>query len=73
MTKKSKYTIATFFDCDTIEDWQASPKIRINAEVIIEVGKIMQVNTKAIKTAIEEAVKENVLLEVKDEKDTAQA
>ena len=73
MTKNSKYAVATFLDCETIEDWQTFPKIRINAEVTIEKGKIMQINTKAIKTAIKEAVKENVLLEVKDGQDTAQA
>ena len=73
MTKTSKYAVATFFDCDTIEDWQTFPKIRINAEVAIENGKITQTNTKAIKTAIEEAVKANVLLEVKDKQDAAQA
>lgn len=73
MTKNSKYAVATFFDCDTIEDWQSFPKIRINAEVAIEEGKIIQTNMKAIKTAIEEVVKKNVLLEVKDGQDTAQA
>lgn len=73
MTKTSKYAVATFFDCDTIEDWQSFPKIRISAEVTIEEGTIMQTNTKAIKTAIEEAVKANVLLEVKDKQNTAQA
>lgn len=73
MTKNSKYAVATFFDCDTIEDWQSCPKIRINAEVAVEYGKIMQINTKAIKTAIEEAVKANVLLEAKGNQDTAQA
>lgn len=73
MAKNSKYAVATFFDCDTIEDWQTFPKIRINAEVTIENGKITQTNTKAIKAAIEEAVKANVLLEVKDKQDTAQS
>lgn len=73
MAKNSKYSVATFFDCDTIEDWQSFPKIRISAEVAVEKGKIMQINTKAIKTAIEEAVKENVLLEEKNGQDTAQS
>lgn len=73
MAKNSKYAVATFFECDTIEDWHTFPKIRINAEVAIENGKITQTNTKAIKTAIEEAVKANVLLEVKDKQDAAQA
>lgn len=73
MTKNSKYAVATFFDCDTIEDWESFPKIRISAEVTVEDCKIMQTNTKAIKTAIEEAVKDNVLLEVKDKQNTAQA
>ena len=73
MTKNSKYAVATFFDCDIIEDWRSFPKIRITAEVTVEDGKIIQTNTKAIKTAIEEVVKKNVLLEVKDGQDTAQA
>lgn len=73
MAKNSKYSVVTFFDCGTIEDWQSFPKIRISAEVAVENGKIVQVNTKAIKTAIEEAVKENVLLEVKNGQDTAQS
>ena len=71
MTKTSKYAVATFFDCDTIEDWQSFPKIRISAEVTIEEGQVIQTNTKALKTAIEEAVKVNVLLDVKDKQEAS--
>ena len=73
MTKNSKYAVATFFDCDTIEDCQSFPKIRISAEVTVEEGKIMQTNTKALKTAIEEAVKANVILELKNTHGESQA
>lgn len=73
MTKTSKFAAVSSFNCEIIEDWLSSPKIRINVEINVEIGKIMRIDTKAIKTAIEEAVKANMILEVKDGKDTAQA
>ena len=60
MVKTSKIAITTYFDCKTIEDPYAFPKVCITAELIIDRGKIHHVNTDEIKAAIENAVKNAV-------------
>ena len=60
MVNTSKIAIPTYFDCKTIEDAEAFPKVCITAELIIDSGKIHHVNTDDIKAAIENAVKNAV-------------
>ena len=60
MVNTSKITMLTYFDCKTIEDADALPKVCITAELIIDSGKIHHVNTDEIKAAIENAVKNAV-------------
>ena len=60
MVKTSTIAIPTHFDCQTIEDAYAFPKVCIKAELIIDSGKIHHVNTDEIKAAIENAVKNAV-------------
>jgi len=64
MVKTSKNAMTTYFDCKTIEDAGAFPKVCITAELIIDSGniyhKIHHVNTDEIKAAIENAVKNAV-------------
>lgn len=60
MINTSKVAISTYFDCKTIEDAEAFPKVYITAELIIDCGAIHHVNTDEIKAAIENAVKNAV-------------
>lgn len=60
MVNTSKIAIPTYFDCKTIEDAEAFPKVSITAELIIDCGAIHHVNTGEIKAAIENAVKNAV-------------
>ena len=58
--RNSKYAIATFFDCDTVEEHTSFPVVNIAARLTIENGKIHHVNTDEIKSALENAVKNSV-------------
>ena len=60
MVKTSNIAMTTYFDCKTIEDAEAFPKVCITAELIIDSGKIHHVNTDEINAAIENAVKSSV-------------
>ena len=60
MVKTSTIAIPTHFDCQTIEDAEAFPKVCIMAELIVDRGAIHHVNTDEIKAAIENAVKNAV-------------
>ena len=60
MVNTSTIAIPTHFDCQTIEDADAFPKVCITAELIIDRGAIHHVNTDEIKAAIENAVKNAV-------------
>ena len=60
MVKTSTIAIPTHFDCQTIEDAEAFPKVCITAELIVDRGSIHHVNTDEIKAAIENAVKNAV-------------
>ena len=54
-----KLAITTFFDCDTIEDFEAYPKVRISAEITLaEMRKIHHFNTDEVKHRLEKAVAE---------------
>ena len=60
MVNTSTIAIPTHFDCQTIEDAKAFPKVCITAELIVDRGAIHHVNTDEIKAAIENAVKNAV-------------
>ena len=60
MVNTSRIAIPTHFDCQTIEDAEAFPKVCIMAELIVDCGAIHHVNTYEIKAAIENAVKNAV-------------
>ena len=60
MVKKSTIAMTTYFDCKTIEDADALPKVCITAELIVDSGAIHHVNTDEVKAAIENAVKNAV-------------
>ena len=62
MVNTSEFAKTLCFDCKTVEDVLAFPKVYITAEVIIDKGKIHHVNTDEIKAAIEKAVKTSVWL-----------
>ena len=48
----SKFAVTTHFDCNTVEDVSAFPKVCITAVLTIGKGKIHNVNTAEIKTSI---------------------
>lgn len=58
----SKFAVTSYFDCKTVEDFEAYPKVCITAEVAIEKAKVHHVNTDEIKAAIEKAVRTSVWL-----------
>lgn len=60
MVKTSRIAIPTHFDCQTIEDAAAFPKLCITAELIVDRGAIHHVNKDEIKAAIKNAVKNAV-------------
>ena len=60
MVNTSMIATPTHFDCQTVEDAEAFPKVCITAELIVERGAIHRVNTDEIKAAIENAVKNAV-------------
>ena len=60
MVNTSMIAIPTHFDCQTVEDAEAFPKVCITAELIVDRGAIHHVNTDEIKAAIENAVKNAV-------------
>ena len=60
MMKTSTIAIPAYFDCKTIEEAEAFPKVCITAELIIDRGAIHHINTGEIKAAIENAVKNAV-------------
>ena len=60
MANTCKIAIPTYFDCKTIEDAEAYPKVCITAELIVDIGAIHHVNTYEIKEAIKNAVKNAV-------------
>lgn len=62
MVNTSKFAVTTYFDCNTIEDVEAYPKVCITAEVAIDKAKVHHVNTDEIKAAIEKAVRASVWL-----------
>ena len=62
MVNTSKFAKTSYFDCKTVEDFEAFPKVCITSEVIIDKGEIHHVNTDEIKAAIEKAVKTSVWL-----------
>ena len=47
-----KFAVTTHFDCNTVEDVSAFPKVCITAVLTIGKGKIHNVNTDEIKTTI---------------------
>lgn len=47
MMNTSKIAIPTYFDCKTIEDAAAFPKVSITAELIIDCGAIHHEKKKA--------------------------
>ena len=65
MVNTSKFAKTSYFDCKTVEDFEAFPKVCITSEVIIDKGEIHHVNTDEIKAAIEKAVKTSVWLHSK--------
>lgn len=62
MVKTSEVALTSYFDCKTVEDFEAYPKVCITAEVTIDKGKIHHTNTDELKAAIEKAVKTSVWL-----------
>ena len=64
MVKTSEIAMTSYFDCKTVEDIEAYPKVCITAEVVIDKGKIHHINTDELKAAIEKAVKTSVWLRV---------
>ena len=58
----SKFAVTTYFDCKTVEDVEAFPKVCIATEVTIGKGMVHHVNTDEIKAAIEKAVMTSVWL-----------
>lgn len=62
MVNTSKFAKILHFDCKTVEDFEAFPKVCITSEVVIDKGEIHHVNTDEIKAAIEKAVKTSVWL-----------
>lgn len=62
MVKTSEFALTSYFDCKTVEDFEAYPKVCITAEVTIDKGKIHHTNTDELKAAIEKAVKTSVWL-----------
>lgn len=62
MVNTSKFAVTTFFDCRTVEDVGALPKVCITAEVTINKGMVHHVNTDEMKAAIEKAVMTSVWL-----------
>lgn len=61
-TNTSKFAVTSYFDCRTIEDVEAYPKVCIAAEVTIDKAKVHHVDTDKIKSEIEKAVKASVWL-----------
>lgn len=61
-TKTSKFAVTTYFDCKTVEDVEAYPKVCITAEVTIDKGMVHHVNTDEIKATIEQSVMTSVWL-----------
>lgn len=64
MVKTSEFALTSYFDCKTVEDFEAYPKVCITEEVTIDKGKIHHTNTDELKAAIEKAVKTSVWLRV---------
>jgi len=64
MVKTSEFALTSYFDCKTVEDFEVFPKVCITAEVTIDKGKILQINTDELKAAIEKAIKTSVWLRV---------
>lgn len=62
MVDTSKFAKTIHFDCKTVEDVEAFPKVYITAEVVIDRAKVHHVNTDEIKAAIEKAVMTSVWL-----------
>ncbi|MBQ6140789.1 MAG: hypothetical protein IJI54_05830 [Kiritimatiellae bacterium] len=60
MVNTSKSAKTLYFDCKTVEDSEAFPKVCITSEMVIDKGEIHHVNTDEIKAAIEKAVKTSV-------------
>ena len=68
-TDYCKMAIVDFFNCETAEDVNAYPKVRITAEVTLcERGKIHHFNTDEVKYRLEKAVAEAAWL-CKDDDD----
>ena len=61
-TNTSKFAVTTYFDCRTIEDVEAYPKVCIAAEVTVDKAKVHHVDTDKIKSEIEKVVKASVWL-----------
>lgn len=64
MVKTGEFALTSYFDCKTIEGFDAYPKVCITAEVTVGKGKIHHTNTDELKAAIEKAVKTSVWLRV---------
>lgn len=61
-TNTSKFAVTSYFDCRTIEDVEAYPKVCISAEVTVDKAKVHHVDTDKIKSEIEKVVKASVWL-----------
>ena len=58
-TDYCKKAVASFFNCETVEDIEAFPKVRISAEVTLcERAAIHHFNTDEVKYRLEKAVAE---------------
>ena len=67
MTGKCEMADVTFFDCDTIEDAGALPKIKIAAEVTFaKIKTINNVDTNAIRSRLLAAAVDAVMFDYRE-------